>query len=582
MSRAQRTILPVASGREAVRVLRRGVRHFRGLAVAALGVTMLSSAAGVAVPLLLGRIVDLVVAGAGYPALLQLVGLLLGAAVVTGVLTAVSNRLCDQLGLTLAADLRESAMDKALRIDAATLEQAGTGDVTSRITEDVELINASVKVTAGVFTALVTVVFTVVGFVSLDWRLACAFLTVFVVHAFGLRRFLRRAGSLYAADRAAAGTRTQALLNVLHGAPTVHAYGMEARQSRVVDEASTAAIATSLAANRAFFSFTSTMNIAEAVGLSSLLITGFFLVRADQVTVGAVTAAALLFQRLFGPLGQLLFSFNEVQAAGAALTRLVGVAQMPVTPVGPAQPRPSSARLTAHGVRHAYPDGPEVLHGVDVEVPAGTSLAVVGESGAGKTTLAGILGGVFPGAGGTVAVGGEAIDSLDPVALRRRVGVVTQDVHVFTGALRDDLTMAAPEADDDDVLAALTVVGADRWVAALPDGLDTPVGEGHHKLTAAQAQQIALARLALADPPVVILDEATAEAGSAGARQLEASARAVLSGRTAVVVAHRLSQAQECDRIAVMSAGRIVESGSHDELVAAGGPYAKLWAAWHA
>ncbi len=185
-------------------------------------------------------------------------------------------------------------MDKALRIDAATLEQAGTGDVTSRITEDVELINASVKVTAGVFTALVTVVFTIVGFVSLDWRLACAFLTVFVVHAFGLRRFLRRAGSLYAADRAAAGTRTQALLNVLHGAPTVHAYGMEARQRRVVDEASTAAIATSLAANRAFFSFTSTMNIAEAVGLSSLLITGFLLVRADQVTVGAVTAAALV------------------------------------------------------------------------------------------------------------------------------------------------------------------------------------------------------------------------------------------------------------------------------------------------
>ena len=350
-------------------------------------------------------------------------------------------------------------------------------------------------------------------------------------------------------------------MNVLHGAPTVHAYGMEARQRRVVEEASTAAIATSLAANRAFFSFSSTMNIAEAVGLSSLLITGFLLVRADQVTVGAVTAAALLFQRLFGPLGQLLFSFNEVQSAGAALTRLVGVAQMPVAAVGPAQPRPLSAGLTAHGVRHAYPDGPEVLHGVEVEVPGGTSLAVVGESGAGKTTLAAILGGVFPGSGGTVLVGGEAIDTLDPVALRQRVGVVTQDVHVFSGALRDDLTLAAPEADDDQVLAALTVVGADRWVAALPDGLDTPVGEGQHKVTAAQAQQIALARLALADPPVVILDEATAEAGSAGARQLEASARAVLSGRTAVVVAHRLSQAQECDRIAVMSAGRVVESG---------------------
>jgi ATP-binding cassette, subfamily C, bacterial len=581
MSVVPRTILPVATGREAVRALGRGLRRLSGLAWAALGAAMLSSAAGVAVPLLLGRIVDVVLVGGGYAGLLPLVALLLVAALITGVLIAVANRLCDQLGLRLAAELREEAMDAALRIDAATLERAGSGDVTSRITEDVELINASVKVTAGVFTALVTVIFTLVGFVALDWRLALAFLSVFVVHAVGLRRFLRRAGPLYAADRAAAGARTQALLNVLHGAPTVRAYGMQARQLRVVEEASTAAIGATLTANRNFFAFTSTMNIAEAVGLSSLVVTGFFLVRADAVTVGAVTAAALLFQRLFGPLGELLFSFNEVQSAGAALTRLVGVARMPVPEVGPARPRPDAADLRATGVRHAYADGPDVLHGIDVEVVAGQSLAVVGESGAGKTTLAAILGGVFPGSGGTVLIGGEPIEALDPVALRQRVGVVTQDVHVFTGTLRDDLTLAAPDVDDRATLAALATVGADRWVAALPDGLDTRVGEGEHKLTAAQAQQVALARIALADPPIVILDEATAEAGSAGARQLEASARAVLQGRTSVVVAHRLSQAQECDQIAVMSGGRIVEHGTHRDLVAAGGLYARLWTAWH-
>ncbi len=220
---------------------------------------------------------------------------LLGAALVTGVLTAVSNRLRDQLGLTLAADLRESAIDKALRIDAATLEQAGTGDVTSRVTEDVELINASVKVTAGVFTALVTVVFTVVGFVSLDWRLALAFLLVFVVHAFGLRRFLRRAGS---AVRRRPSRRREPYPGAVER-PARRPDRPRVRDGGAAEPASSTrprptAIATSLAANRAFFSFTSTMNIAEAVGLSSLLITGFFLVRADQVTVGAVTAAALV------------------------------------------------------------------------------------------------------------------------------------------------------------------------------------------------------------------------------------------------------------------------------------------------
>ncbi len=578
--RPARTILPVASGRAAFRAFVQGLRQNRLLGFGALAITTLSSGAGVVVPLLLGMIVDLVVAGSGYPALLQVVGLLIAAALATGVLTAISTRVCDQLGLTLAAALRESAMDKALRIDAATLERAGTGDVTSRITEDVELINEAVRVVAGVFTALVTVGLTVVGFVTLDWRLALAFCSVFVVHAIGLRRFLSGAGAIYAADRAAAGTRTQAVLNALHGARTVHAYGMESRQRRVVDEASTGAIGASLRAYRHFFSFSSFMNIAEAVGLSALIITGFVLVREEVLTVGAVTAAALLFQRLFGPLGMLLFSFNEVQSAGAALTRLVGVAQLTVPEVGPAQPKPSEAGLVAREVRHHYLDGPEVLHGVNVEVPAGRSLAVVGESGAGKTTLAAILGGVFPGSSGAVSVGSTAIDDLDPVALRTRVGVVTQDVHVFSGRLRDDLTMAVPDATDAQIHAALDLVGADEWVAALPDGLDTRVGEGQQPLTAAQAQQIALARIALVDPPVVILDEATAEAGSAGARALEASARAVLAGRTAVVVAHRLSQAQECDQIAVMTGGRIVEQGSHVDLVAAGGPYAALWRAW--
>jgi ATP-binding cassette subfamily C protein len=189
---------------------------------------------------------------------------------------------------------------------------------------------------------------------------------------------------------------------------------------------------------------------------------------------------------------------------------------------------------------------------------------------------------VFPATSGQVSIGGVPVGELDPVQLRERVGVVTQEVHVFSGPFRDDLRLVRPDASDDDLHAALRMVGAHRWVAALPDGLDTQVGEGHHKLTAAQAQQVALARIVLADPPVVILDEATAEAGSAGARELEQSARAALAGRTAVVVAHRLTQAQECDRVAVMADGRIVEQGTPADLVAAGGAYARLWEAWHA
>ena len=574
-----RTMLPIATGRRAAAKLWHQVLRFKKLAWAALLLTVLSAAAGVVVPLLLGEVVDIVLSGDGSKLVLLIV-LLVVAALASGILTAVSDRYSDQLGMTMAADLREQVIDKALRMDSATLERAGTGDLTSRVTEDVELINTSVRVASGVFTALVTVVLTFAGFASLDWRLALAFLLVFPVHAFGLLRFLPAAGPAYARERIAAGERTQEVMNVLHGAPTVHAYGMEARQTGVVEVASQRAVTAALAAMRAFLRFSSTMNIAEAVGLVSVLTMGFFLVRADQVTVGAVTAAALLFHRLFGPLGTLLTSFNDIQSAGAALTRLVGVADLVVPGSMAPRPRTVSAGLVADSVSHAYVAGEPVLHEVSVSVPAGSSLAVVGESGAGKTTLAAILGGVFPATGGSVLIGGIPVDELDPAQLRERVGVVTQEVHVFSGAFRDDLLLARPGASDAEVLAALRIVGADRWVAALAHGLDTQVGEGQHKLTAAQAQQVALARIVLADPPVVILDEATAEAGSAGARELEASARAALRGRTAVVVAHRLTQAAECDQVAVMAEGRIIEQGRPAELVAAGGAYARLWHAW--
>lgn len=575
-----RTALPIATGRRALAKLWHQVLRFKKLAWAALLLTILAAAAGVVVPLLLGEVVDIVLDGDGSR-LALLVVLLVVVALASGLLTAVSRRYSDQLGMTMAADLREQVIDKALRMDSATLERAGTGDVTSRVTEDVELVNTSVRVATGVFTSLVTVVLTFVGFASLDWRLALAFLLVFPVHAFGLRQFLPAAGPLYAQERAAAGERTQEVMNVLHGAPTVHAYGMEARRTTVVDSSSWRAVSAALKAMKAFLRFAMTMNIAEAVGLISVLTCGFFLVQADQVTVGAVTAAALLFHRLFGPLGTLLMSFNDIQSAGAALTRLVGVADLPVPAEGAPRPRPATADLVARGVSHTYVEGEPVLHDVAVNVPAGRSLAVVGESGAGKTTLAAILGGVFPATEGRVEIAGVEIGELDPVQLRQRVGVVTQEVHVFSGPFRDDLLLVRPDASDDELHAALAVVGADRWVVALPDGLDTLVGEGQHKLTAAQAQQVALARIVLADPPVVILDEATAEAGSAGARELELSARAALRGRTAVVVAHRLTQAAECDEVAVMADGRIIEQGRPADLVAAGGAYATLWEAWH-
>jgi ATP-binding cassette subfamily C protein len=231
------------------------------------------------------------------------------------------------------------------------------------------------------------------------------------------------------------------------------------------------------------------------------------------------------------------------------------------------------------GVGHEHVPGRAVLQDVTLDVAPGERLAVVGPSGAGKTTLARIVAGVLAPTRGDVALGGV------PAAAAERgkdMALITQEVHVFAGPLADDLRLAAPEATDQDLHEALRRVGADGWVAALPDGLATVVGDGGHALTALQAQQLALARLLLRGAPVVVLDEATAEAGSAGARVLERAADAVLDGRTALVVAHRLTQARSADRIVVLDAGRVVEVGDHDALLAAGGRYAALWSAWSA
>lgn len=552
--------LPVASGRRVVTGLGRALRRHPAGCVSAVLLTVLAATGTVAVPILLGKLVDTVATTAPLtPPILDTAGAVLLAVV----FTALAQRAAERLGARVAADLREDALAHALGVESRVLERAGSGDVASRVTEDVEQFVDAVPLGAEVFTSAVTVAVSAAGFATLDWRLALAFVVVFPIYWLSLWRYLPKAGPRYAEERRAAAERGRVMLESLHGQSTVYAYRMAGLQTRRVTTVSEQAVTAGLRASRLFVWFSKSMNAAEAVGLCLVLLTGYWLVGGSVVTVGQVTAAALLFHRLFAPLGTLLLSFDDIQRAGAALARIVGVTLLPV-----AEPRtPCDGNgISARGVRFSYDTGEEVLHGIDIDVPAGTSLAIVGASGAGKTTLAAVL------AGELTASAGEI--------LRDRVGMITQETHVFTGPLREDLTFAAPHRTDDDLHTALTAVGAHTWVANLPAGLDTPVGPGRTPLTAAQVQQLAMARMLLRDPPIIILDEATAEAGSSGARTLERSALALTTGRTAVVVAHRLTQARACDRIAVLDEGAVVELGTHDELVARGGRYAELWTTW--
>ncbi|RZU15346.1 ATP-binding cassette subfamily C protein [Kribbella rubisoli] len=573
-------LLPVAGPRATWSVLWREIRRLPVLSLLAAVVITGASAAGLVAPWALGRLIDDISGGGDRSAIVRVVVMIGVAAVVSGVLTALGVTLVARVGETVLARIREKVLDRVLQLPAPVLEKVRTGDLLSRVGDDVASVaSALTEVGPSVLGAALTIVLTVGGMFALDWRLGLAGMLAVPMYFLALRWYLRRSAPYYKQERVALGERSEAIIASLRGSATVRAYRLEDRQLEKIRETSGTARDISITVFRLFSFFSARINHAEFTGLTAILVTGFFLVRADAVTVGAVTAAALYFHRLFNPVNVVLMEFDQIQTAAAGMSRLAGVLEIEASPEPPAGPGPADASLELVDISHNY-DGPEVVSGVSLRFEPGERVALVGASGAGKTTLAAIAAGVLAPSAGTVKLGGVDIRDLGDDRTRAQVALLSQEVHVFSGPLVEDVRLARPAATADEVEAALDRVEALGWVRALPEGLETVVGENGHQLTGAQAQQLAFARLVLADPPVAVLDEATAEAGSAGARELERASAAATVGRTTLVVAHRLTQAEQADRIVVLDQGRVVESGTHAGLLAAGGRYAQLWRSW--
>ncbi|AZQ33092.1 ABC transporter ATP-binding protein [Streptomyces cyaneochromogenes] len=562
-----------------VELFRRHRRAFL-LLVCVNTVAVVASMAG---PWLLGGLVERVSDGVAERELhLELtVGLFVAALVVQAVFVRQVRLRGAMLGERMLADLREDFLVRSVGLPPGVLERAGTGDLLSRITTDIDrLANAMREAVPQLAIGVVWVILLLGGLVITAPPLAAAVLITVPLLVIGCRWYFKRAPAAYRSEAAGYAAVAAALAETVDAGRTVEAHRLGERRVELSEQRIkewTAWERYTLWLRSVLFPF---INVTHVMILASVLMIGGVFVLQGWIGVGQLTTGALIAQMLVDPVGLILRWYDELQVAQVSLARLVGVRDIEPE-AGDAELAPEGRDVHADRVHFGYLEGVDVLRKVSLEVAPGTRLALVGPSGAGKSTLGRLLAGIYAPRDGRITLGGAELSRMTAERVRSHVALVNQEHHVFVGALRDNLLLARTDATDAELWAALGAVDADVWARALDDGLDTEVGSGGFSLTPAQAQQIALARLVLADPHTLVLDEATSLLDPRAARHLERSLARVLDGRTVVAIAHRLHTAHDADVIAVVENGRITELGSHDHLVRADGAYAALWRSWH-
>jgi ABC-type multidrug transport system fused ATPase/permease subunit len=572
--------LPVADMASVRRHARGLLREHRGTMTKVIGLHALAALASLVAPRLVGNLVDGVTHGTTRAHIDTLVIWLAASVLLQTVLMWAARRSSFIMGETVFAQLREQFISRVTALPLSTVERAGTGDLVARTTNDVEALSHVVRFgIPSLFVAVVTTVLTVVAAVVAGPLVAAPIVIGVPIMWFSTRWYLRLAPAGYLRERATYAVANGVITETVDGARTVDALRLRARRRQRIDDAVASCFDAEIYTLRLRMIWFPQVEFAYLLPVSATLVWGGWLVADGHTTIGTVTAVVLYVQQMAGPLDELLSWLDEIQVGATSLARVIGIADVPPDRSSTGE-APEGRDIGVEDVRYSYRPGRDVLKGVSLDLRPGERLAIVGPSGAGKSTLGRLLAGIDGPSTGRVEVGGVRLVDLELEQLRGEVALVTQEHHVFVGTLADNLLLARPTATSDDLWSALRAVDADGWASGLPDGLSTMLGSGSYPLNDSQSQQLALARLVLADPHTLVLDEATSLLDPRAARHLERSLAAVVQGRTVVAIAHRLHTAHDADRVAVVEDGNITEIGTHDELVAANGAYAALWRSW--
>lgn len=575
--------LPVAEDKVVLTFLRKLFRPRRNIIIVLIVLNVVAALTALIVPQLLGRLIDSAQHDPGsLPSMLgPTVGWSLVVVIIQATLVFAARWVASVFGQDVLASAREAVVRSVLRLPLGRIESASTGDLVTRVTRDVGNMAVSVRwAIPTMLVALSSMVFTVVGLLLNSWLLAIPVLICLGILTWVVGDYYRWASAGYITEGAAYSTIQSSISETVEGVRTTEAFRLRDQRVEIsegdIEGAAQAERYTLTLRNKLFFGF----DVLMPAPLAGIVMLGIWGYHNDWVTLGQITAAAMYSQQLIGPVAAFVHVLDILQVGLASTTRLLGISTVPPDREATDQ-EPIDDHVQAHDLHFAYREGHDVLHGVDLDLRQGERLAIVGPSGSGKSTLARLLSGINRPRTGVVEVGEKDVMDFPLEQLRTEVALVTQEHHVFVGSIRDNIVLAREQtATNEQVWSALRAVQAADWVERLPDQLRTEVGSGNLALTPAQAQQVALARLVIADPHTLVLDEATSLIDPHTARHLEGSMATLLSDRTVVAIAHRLHTAYDADRIAVVIDGKIAELGSHDELMAADGEYASLWRAW--